>query len=477
MMKDLVDPGLFGNEAGEDETPDILNSYFLEKPDFDRFYSSNERFMVVRSRKGMGKSALLRQTMYKRRAANNAALVFYVKGADLAAHCSPGEHSPGAFVNAWQQRICTQLAIEIASVVRPAAGNNLMPLVDAGDIASFRGKNIVSCLLERLVGKVEGAAPPLSAGHGADNAIVWLLVDDLDATFMNVDEQRLAASTFFSACRNLCSSVSGLNVRASVRTDVWTILAQSDESLDKCEQYILDLRWSTVETGQILERKIISFFRRQYPTNRRYISLKPKTDSASIFKLVFAEPFLWNNRPVEAFRPIHILSAGRPRWAAQLCKMAGRNAATQRRDLIRLGDITSQLREYGQARVDDIYKEHRHQCAKLETVIEGFAGGPKRYSTRDLLNRIANYIIGEVGVVDVDGVKAGAIEIAHFLYRVGFICARDEADESATLGFVRFEDRPNLLRVRANLDDGLGWEIHPSYRSVLRIGGLSALDE
>ncbi|MRG98567.1 P-loop ATPase, Sll1717 family [Polyangium spumosum] len=316
-------------------------------------------------------------------------------------------------------------------------------------------------------------------GHAANAgaARIWLFVDDVDATFLSTPEERLAASTFFSACRNLCSMVEGLTVRASVRTDVWTILAQADESLDKCEQYMLDLAWSTLETGQILERKILSYFRRQYPHDSRYSELEPRKDGGAIFGLVFHEPFYWNRKPLEAFRPIHILSAGRPRWAAQLCKMAGRSAAKVGRNRITLKHITSQLREYGEARIDDLYKEHRHQCSNLEGLIEGFAGGAKRYVTHDLLNRIANKVFREVGMPEIDGVKAGAIEVAHFLFRIGFICARDDSDPTVSLGFVRFEDRPNLLRTRANLDDGLDWEIHPSYRKVLRIGSSDDIDE
>ena len=46
--------------------------------------------------------------------------------------------------------------------------------------------------------------------------------------------------------------------------------------------------------------------------------------------------------------------------------------------------------------------------------------------------------------------------------------ARDDNDNTG-LGFIRFEDRPNLLSTTANLDDNMNWEIHPAYRDVLRI--------
>jgi len=70
MRNDLINPGLFGNDAGEDEDPVILNNYFLEKGDFQRGFSTSERLVLVRSRKGAGKSALLRQAFFRRQVAD-----------------------------------------------------------------------------------------------------------------------------------------------------------------------------------------------------------------------------------------------------------------------------------------------------------------------------------------------------------------------------------------------------------------------
>jgi len=50
MKRDLADPELFGNEAGEDETPEVLNSYFVDKPEFIRFFSEQQRLCFVRAR-------------------------------------------------------------------------------------------------------------------------------------------------------------------------------------------------------------------------------------------------------------------------------------------------------------------------------------------------------------------------------------------------------------------------------------------
>ncbi len=75
MRRDLADPELFGNEAGEDEDAEILDSYFLRKPEFDRFYSPTRKLGFVRSRKGMGKSALLKHSLYLRRKSHPAELL------------------------------------------------------------------------------------------------------------------------------------------------------------------------------------------------------------------------------------------------------------------------------------------------------------------------------------------------------------------------------------------------------------------
>ena len=103
-------------------------------------------------------------------------------------------------------------------------------------------------------------------------------------------------------------------------------------------------------------------------------------------------------------------------------------------------------------------------------IIESFSGGPSRYTTSELLSHITDKIIKRKGFIQITRniSSSGSVAIAHFLFQIGFICARD-SKENDSLGFVRFEDRPNLLTYSQNLDDGLPWEIHPSYREILRI--------
>lgn len=483
--RDFLSAELFGNEAGDDEDLEVLDSYFLDKPEFESFYSAECKLSIVRSRKGVGKSALLKQTLYRRQKDEGHELLIYVKASDLIALQDVNTDTPAALVYGWQQRICTQINLELGAILNFGFTDDKMLLIESSELAGFRNRNIVSALVDRLNVKglgvdIERSRPSVANPQavlervmGGSPVRVWLFIDDVDSTFLNTESERLKASTFFSACRNLASTVSGLCIRAAVRADVWSVLAQYDEAMDKCEQYMLDLDWSTEETGQILQNKILSFFRRNYPDDPRYQLYDSIQDGRTIRKIVFKEPFPWGaGRTMDSFRPIHILSAGRPRWAAQLCKLAAKDAYRSSNSLITVNHIHDVMQAYGKFRVDDLYKEHRHQCAVLKDIVESFSGGMKRYETSKLLEHITDKIILKIGTPKIDGVTAadGPLTVAHFLFRCGFIAARDDNDP-AGLGFIHFEDRPNLLTSHANLDDGLVWEIHPSYRRVLRIKG------
>jgi hypothetical protein len=92
--QDLINPDLFGNDAGEDELPEVLNGYFLEKQEFHAFFNADTRLAFVRSRKGIGKSALLRQVYFRRSNLNEGELLIYVKASDLVAMQEVDTSSP-----------------------------------------------------------------------------------------------------------------------------------------------------------------------------------------------------------------------------------------------------------------------------------------------------------------------------------------------------------------------------------------------
>ena len=62
---DILNKELFGNDAGEDEKIEILNSYYVDRDDLKDFFDKEVKLNVVSARKGMGKSSLLARLNYK----------------------------------------------------------------------------------------------------------------------------------------------------------------------------------------------------------------------------------------------------------------------------------------------------------------------------------------------------------------------------------------------------------------------------
>jgi len=196
MKQDLINPDLFGNDAGEDEHPEVLNSYFLEKQEFQPFFNLDRKLAIVRSRKGMGKSALLREAMYRRQLADEGELLLYVKASDLIAIQEIDSSSPATLVHGWQQRMCSRINLELGATLRFAVSDDATTLVEGAELNGFRGRNLVGSLLDRL--RVKAAGFELSrqrVEQGDSQALlrrfqenkeirVWIYIDDVDATFL-----------------------------------------------------------------------------------------------------------------------------------------------------------------------------------------------------------------------------------------------------------------------------------------------------
>lgn len=419
MLKDLLDPELFGNEAGEDENKKRLNEYYLEKEKNRAFHDPLRKLGFVRARKGVGKSALLNYSAYRVEDKFKDDIVINIKASELITLSKCEDYQTLHYVNCWQQRICTRIINEIANRINFAYSDDMMQIVETAEITGFKGKNIISALSSRLeIGAVSGKIGIREVDRKNNNGNellkrymnnkscrVWLFVDDIDATFINNDDNKIIVGTFFTACRYLVNSVNGLNIRASVRTDVWTILRNFDESLDKCEQYMLDLVWSTKDTGEILYNKLYTYFVQTDPYCLGKKEFKDDENAREVFNLVFNGNLKWGKAYVVPYRSIHILGAGRPRWAAQLCKIAANDAYNKQKDKISTGNINFAMAEYGKYRMADLYKEHNHQCESLEMVIEIFRNGRRSYNTGELLELLKERIIDSGKNVYIDGMS------------------------------------------------------------------------
>jgi hypothetical protein len=179
----------------------------------------------------------------------------------------------------------------------------------------------------------------------------------------------------------------------------------------------------------------------------------------------------WADGMVDTYKVLYTLSYERPRWAIQLCKLAQEAAIRSRSEIIMRDNIDEVWGEYGAKRIADLVAEHKHQCGEVEELLNAFRGA-NRLMARDELFKWINNRVSEHMRPTIEGVQTRTpMEIARFLYRLGFIVARsDEAD--GHYEHYRFDQMPDFLSSRTDDDFGLKWEIHPCYREALDIKKL-----
>ena len=486
----LDDKTLFGNDAGEDEDESVLVSYFVNQAAFSDFLDPQIRLHVARGRKGMGKSALLVRFAHEVKASPMMPILIHVVPSSLAALKEPPQTENAVLLeNYWKQVICAAINMELANQIGFAWKDDQIALVESAEIAGFKGQNIVGALLSRLIAKINIGGAIELAQHARPTANneqllqrvsaesrkarrVWFLLDDIDTKYQNTPAQQAYVSSFFSACRYLVNNISGLGIRATVRTDVWSSL-RTAEDLDKFEQYVAEIVWSGPQQKDILANRILAYLKRIYPDDPISRTWTIETHGDHLIELVFNRRMRWGNSAAPSIQVLRILAGGRPRWMAQLCRFAGVQAVKVSSSHIGIQEINQVMGDFGRRRVADLYKEHGHQFSDLKRLIECFSGGPRRYTTAELATRITNTYIRQrsaINIPDIDGTAyRDSWQIAHFIYKCGFITGHNNTDTSLDVPeFVSYDARPDLLEVETNLDDGMTWEIQPAYRRILR---------
>ena len=153
--------------------------------------------------------------------------------------------------------MCSSDLREIAKTIKFAITDDQITLVESAELDGYKEKNLLGCLISRF-DKVLGSSQPknqevkdhIEILKRIESPRVWILIDDLDATFQNTDNECLALSTFFSACRYILQDIEGVNLRVTMRSDVWPTIRRFDESLDKMEQYVEEIRSEERRVGK-----------------------------------------------------------------------------------------------------------------------------------------------------------------------------------------------------------------------------------
>ncbi len=478
---DILERIDFGNEAADDIEPEELTSYFIEQKSFARFLDSKNKILIATAKKGVGKSALLQWTAYNASKNDEDALVIKARGADLVRSKFRLTHkldTPNDYIRDWMVRICSLVNREIAERLNIALTDDQITMVECAELEGYRSRNLVGCLLDRFKKIFHDYNPEKQTIKDEFEILkrvkdrrLWILIDDLDATFQMTSSESLELSTFFSACRYLVQDLKDINFRVTMRTDVWSVIRRFDESLDKMEQYVNNILWYLSDFRSLLSKRIFSqlnLLNFHMPPDSRFINNEEKDEY--IIKQVFVPKMDWADKEIHTYKVLYTLSYERPRWAIQLCKLAQERALRLNDSQISRLHINDIWGEYGKKRIADLVAEHKHQCNQIEELLNSFRGC-NRLMTRDELfrwinNRVSNHIEAKI---EGEATRSPR-EIARFLYRLGFILARSESEDGYQ--HYSFDQMPDFLSSRTDDDFGVKWEIHPCYREALDIKKL-----
>lgn len=484
LYLDLKDVDLFGNEAGEDEELELLNSYYLDNNEFDPFFDQGRRLSIVSARKGMGKSALVSRLHYRllNEAEFGAPLVVRVKGNDLLGLGDFVGKDPVYLENYWKQIICKKIILDLGANIGFAFTSDEMSMVEMAELEGMKSRNLIGGLVARIKGKIPLVSVEVSNSFPANaisllnnyqeanqNSVVWVLIDDIDSKFQNNADYQGRVGSFFSAIRALSHELQGINIRATVRSDVWSCLRHL-EDLDKLEQYLIDINWTKRNMRDMLAKKILTYIKRRFPQSPE-AKLIYTRDYNKIFDVVFDSPIIWGrDHQATLFEAIAAFSNRRPRWMGQLCKMAGIKADKMPyAKKIKLDHINYILEAFGRKRRDDLIKEHSHQFSELESLIDSFRATEREFSFSDIETVLdEKFIRGreQAEIPRLDGVKyIKSEDLGHFIYKLGLISRVYDDGRS----FTHFADDPDLYRSRENKSDNIVWSIHPAYRNFLNI--------
>jgi hypothetical protein len=474
----LTDPGLFGNDAAEDEEEAVFSSYVLERDEIKEFIDQNEKIRIVRAYKGEGKSALLRLAKTKLASLNDdGSIIISTTGPSLSPDINSDDSDK--WVRGWKEQIFRLIASEIGARIGMAWGDDTMSLVEEAERSGFKSKSIISAIIERLKfkdlpveKKEKNAISPEKVVQrwAKGKPLMWLFVDDVDQNFQNNSLYKTKIASFFIAARHIVGLVPELRLRLAVRPNVWTTVSPEFEALSHIRQYISDLKWSQDSIRRLLAQRIEGYLMR---TGQDKYLTQIHTDAwprdETIINYVFEAPMRWGQKDKSPYIVMGTLSMYRPRWLIELSKVAAKNAFKKNKNIISLTNIESELAEFGRNRIADNIAEFKSQCAQIEDLITAFAQQPETYKTDQIIALIEKRILPGVAprITGIPGI-AKALDVAAFLYEIGFLSARRDMPDGS-YNHLNYSENPLLLHSRTNIDQGVSWEIHPIYRQALEL--------
>lgn len=477
---------LFGNEDAGKEKEDRLLSYYFKTQQYEDVVS-NINLQIIVGEKGTGKSALLKIAYIE-----SDTTPIWIRLDDLSElyHDILTSSNLYELISLWKKSLSKLIAMKIASSIHCAVGEDYEKALSWAYANGYTEKDYISNMFskfkpihEKYISTSETEENKGERGvfeRMMNKKSIRVFMDDFDLDWKGDFNDVLRIKSLLLALSNMCSDIEGLSARIALRTDVYEMI-RNEEFSDKFESSIIRCQWNNNEIIGALCKRICTYFNIDFPESND--SQSAEYNYIPYLNYVFEERFgknarCWKNAPI--YKVIFSLIRRKPRDMVKLCISVSEQAYNQKLEKIDDSCFLKVLDNYSQERLKDLVNEYKNQMTSLQSLLVKMA--PTReelknkysqhyvYTTAQLINKIktikSNLSIKIYQANSQKLMPTTPMEIAHFLYKIGFITGRSQKTAYAKISRVYYNESPFLLKADVG-DGGYSWEIHPAYRSAL----------
>jgi len=462
---------LFGELAAEDEPAERLKKVFFKNETYDQIHNELPLRILV-AHKGIGKSAILRVSYLENQEANILSL--WIRPNDIGGLLSGGSSSNFLeIVRNWKnglERIIVDSVMENFSI---DSGNERVDTVVRGGVKLLDKLSSIADAFVSKYANADKAKTEVAKAYLKSKRIV-IYIDDLDRGWQGTKENIIGISALLSAARDMVHDPNnaGLQIRISLRSDVYFLARTSDESTDKIAGDVIWLSWTQHQLLAVLVKRVQEYFGSSY--DMKYLLAKRQSELEQLLEPIMETTFRgegkWRDKPIRNV----ILSCirNRPRDTINLCVLAARNARESGRTKIMTEDWQDIFDQYSQERLQDTINEHKYELPNVEDFLLGMKPNKKNkqsanaflYTRDTILNKIRS-IMQTQSFKMANGRNASADELLAFLYKIDFVNARSTNPNTGKIDRKFFEDH-RYLSARS-VDFGYEWEVHMAFRWAL----------
>ncbi len=477
---------LFGNEDAGKENDDRLQSYYYKTQQYEDVVS-DIKLQIVVGEKGTGKSALLKISCME-----SSVTPVWIRLDDLLELYHEILISSDLYelISLWKKSISKLIAMKIASNIHCSADEDCEKALSWAYSYGYASKDFISTLYAKLKPIHEKYISSFEVNENKGergifermmkNKSIRVFMDDFDLDWKGNLNDVLRIKSLLLALSNMCSDIEGLSVRIALRTDVYEMI-RNEEFSDKFESSVIKCQWNNNEIIGALCKRISTYFKLDFSEPNNLSTTK--TDYNQCLNYVFEERFgqntrCWNNAPI--YKVLFSLIRRKPRDMVKLCLSVSEQAYIQKLEKINDTCFLNVLDNYSQERLKDLVNEYKNQMPSIQPLLIRMAPTKDEitkkssqryvYTTDQLIKKIKNIQSNiTIKIYQADSQKlqgATALEIAHFLYKIGFITGRRQKSSSVKISRVYYNESPYLLMPNIG-DGGYSWEVHPAYRAAL----------